>query len=566
MTKVLRFLPEIQRTALGAAFSRRKGTIAVFLAVTLLSAACTVAGPLIFAHGVKVIGEGLFTPGSLLAIFGAFALVMAATRFLGDVRVVLMNAVEQDVRLETNKNSLAALMRAGGSIFVANNPAKVSELVNELHMSNTIYVQMFLMVVLAGAVELLLSFFAIGGFVSWWVAVFVVVYGAASVWLTLRSNKATTPYQRRARGKSNQGANLLGNVVANIVSIKIFRSQGWVQGLYEGFANGARGDWLTYYRVRLRFGAVQAALIAVQYASIFAMLIVTLKSPDLLNQIVLVSMILVQLNRPFEMIAAAIQEFAEAQVLAGMLQEELDAHPQPSHAGGAQRIGEGARMAVALSRVSFAYSPEDKPLLDGVTTTFTPHGLNFIVGPSGSGKSSLLQILLGINGAYEGTVRVGDIDLRNVDMDSYLATLGYVAQEPMLMNLSIRENVLFGRQFSDVEVLAALRTVRLGDKVASLAEGLDYRIGERGQLLSGGERQRLAIARALIARPKILILDEASSALDETTESGIFASLRETAEETTVIAVTHRVGVIAAGDRVLDLSAQEGRQAEPMRA
>lgn len=566
MNRLFRFLPEIQRAALGAAFSRRKGTVAAFLAMTLLSSLCTVAGPLIFAHGVKVIGEGQFTPGSLLAIFGAFALVMAGTRLLGDVRVVLMNAVEQDVRLETNKKALGALLRAGGSIFVNNNPAKVSELVNELHMSNTIYVQMFLMVVLAGAVELLLSFFAIGGFVSWWVAVFVVIYGAASVWLTLRSNEATTPYQRRARGKSNEGANLLGNVVANIISIKIFRSQSWVQGLYEGFAQGARGDWLTYYRVRLKFGAVQAGLIAIQYASIFAMLILTMKSPDLLNQIVLVSMILVQLNRPFEMIAAAIQEFAMAQVLADLLQSELNQHPATAPIGGALPMCAEASVKVELTDISFAYSPEDRALFDGLTTCFAPHCLNFIVGPSGVGKSSLLQILLGINEAYTGNVRIGGVDLRAVDKDAYLSHVGYVAQEPMLMNLSIRDNVLFGRQYADADVVAALRTVRLGDKLDSLAEGLDYKIGERGQLLSGGERQRLAIARALIGRPRVLILDEASSALDEATERSIYSSLREAAEETTIIAVTHRLGVIGAGDRIVNLGAGEDPPAERLRA
>jgi ABC-type multidrug transport system fused ATPase/permease subunit len=296
------------------------------------------------------------------------------------------------------------------------------------------------------------------------------------------------------------------------------------------------------------------------------MLIYTLKSPDLLNQVVLVSMILVQLNRPFEMIASAIQEYAMAQVLAEMLQSELDQHKAAKPASGGAAMPARPTFAIELAGLSFAHTPEDRPLFEGVSTHFGPHGLNFIVGPSGVGKTSLLQILLGINEAYSGVVRVGGVDLRAVDKDAYLAHVGYVAQEPMLMNLSIRDNVLFGRDYPDADVIAALRTVQLGDKLDSLAEGLDYKIGERGQLLSGGERQRLAIARALIGRPKVLMLDEASSALDEATERSIYASLRETAEDTTIIAVTHRLGVIGKGDRVLNLAAPASQLGERLLA
>lgn len=557
MNKLFWFLPPLQRDVLSSAFARRKGTVVVFLAVTVLASACTVGAPLLFAHAVKVIEAGDYVLTNLIAQFVGFALLMAGSRFAVDLRMVLMNAIEQDVRLETNKASLAALLRAAGSIFVDNNPARVSELVNNLHASNTIYVQSILMVVLAGAVEMALSFAAIAGLVSWLVAAFVVVYGAASIWLTLRANEATTPMQRSARRKSSEGANLLGNVVNNIVSIKVFRGQSWVQGLYEGFANGARAHWHAYYRARLRFGSLQALLVFVQYASILAMLVVTLRSPDLLNQVVLVSMILVQLNRPFEMVAAAIQEFAMARVLADMLQAELDQHPVVAPASGLLAMPTQSQLTIELDQLSFGYGPDEPLLFDRVSARFGPGSLNFIVGPSGVGKSSLLQILLGINDGYDGTVRVGGTDLRLLDKGAYLSSVGYVSQEPMLMNLSIRDNVLFGRTFCDEEVMSVLQAVRLETKVASVSEGLDYRIGERGQLLSGGERQRLAIARALIGRPKVLVLDEASSALDAPTENSIFTSLRDVARDTTVVAVTHRLGVISERDQVLDLGKAE---------
>ncbi|WP_425248956.1 ATP-binding cassette domain-containing protein [Bradyrhizobium huanghuaihaiense] len=165
---------------------------------------------------------------------------------------------------------------------------------------------------------------------------------------------------------------------------------------------------------------------------------------------------------------------------------------------------------------------------------------------------------------YSGLVRVGSLDLATIDPEDYLAHVGYVPQEPMMMNLSIRENVLLGRPFSDADVFRALECVHLADKVTSLRDGLDYRVGERGQLLSGGARQRLAIARALIARPRLLLLDEAG--LDEQTERGIFDELRQLASDTTIIAITHRRGVISPRDYVLDLSWSASARASPVLA
>lgn len=265
-------------------------------------------------------------------------------------------------------------------------------------------------------------------------------------------------------------------------------------------------------------------------------------------------MILVQLNRPFEMIASAIEEYTTARVLAEMFQDELDQHQQKNTTKPSQLFKPGVVSDIEIKGLSFAYAQGVPAILNQASSHFRTGGINFIVGPSGVGKSTLLSILLGINEGYEGSVRVGDVELKDIERGSYLSSLGYVPQEPMMMNMSLRDNVRFGRDYPDADVTKVLEEVQLGSKLASLEQGLDFLIGERGQLLSGGERQRLAIARAMLGRPKVLILDEASSALDQHTEASIFSNLRKTARDTIIIAVTHRSNIILNTDKILDLS------------
>ncbi|MFD6358163.1 ATP-binding cassette domain-containing protein [Nocardia tengchongensis] len=133
-------------------------------------------------------------------------------------------------------------------------------------------------------------------------------------------------------------------------------------------------------------------------------------------------------------------------------------------------------------------------------------------------------------------------------------TCGYVPQEPMMMNVSIRENVLLGREFTDSEIVDTLTKVGLGHKLDQYPDGLYHTIGEGGRLLCGGEKQRLSLARALIAAPRILLLDEASSALDSDTEAKILTTLRALADETTIIAITHRTDTITTADNMIDLT------------
>jgi ATP-binding cassette subfamily C protein len=199
------------------------------------------------------------------------------------------------------------------------------------------------------------------------------------------------------------------------------------------------------------------------------------------------------------------------------------------------------------------YPGSAAPALSHVSATFPAGSLTVIVGASGAGKTTLGDLLLGLLEPESGTVLVDGRPLRTLVRVQWRDRVGYLAQEPMLLHGTIRENLLFAHAgASEDELREALRGAAC-DFVDSLPQGLDSAIGERGVLVSGGERQRLALARALLRQPGLLVLDEATSALDAETEQRILATVRALAGRCTVVFCTHREAPRAIADQVIEL-------------
>jgi ATP-binding cassette, subfamily B, bacterial len=209
--------------------------------------------------------------------------------------------------------------------------------------------------------------------------------------------------------------------------------------------------------------------------------------------------------------------------------------------------------ALRFEQVTFSYAGE-RPNLEQVAFTIQKGESVAIIGPSGSGKSTVLNLLLRFYDPSDGRVLVDGLDLRQANQASWRAQIGTVFQESFLFNISIRENIRLGRAgASDREVEAAARAAEVYQFVEQLPRGLDTLVGERGGQLSGGQRQRVAIARAILRDPALLVLDEPTSALDAATERAINATLMRLAAGRTVIAVTHRLAMVADLDRILVL-------------
>jgi subfamily B ATP-binding cassette protein MsbA len=221
---------------------------------------------------------------------------------------------------------------------------------------------------------------------------------------------------------------------------------------------------------------------------------------------------------------------------------------------------------VQFENVEFAYTPE-KPVLHGISFKAAPGTVTALVGSSGSGKSTIISLLCAFHTPTKGAVLVDDIDLATVDLNTYRSQLGVVLQESFLFDGTIRENILFSRPDATQEqFLFACRTANVDEFAERFPEGYDTIVGERGVKLSGGQRQRLSIARALLAAPRILILDEATSSLDSESEAMIQSGLAELMHGRTTFVIAHRLSTIRRADQILvveqGLIVERGNHAE----
>jgi ABC-type multidrug transport system fused ATPase/permease subunit len=215
---------------------------------------------------------------------------------------------------------------------------------------------------------------------------------------------------------------------------------------------------------------------------------------------------------------------------------------------------------VRFENVEFSYEPE-KPVLHGISFLAEPGTVTALVGSSGSGKSTIISLVCAFHSPTAGHVLVDDVDLAHVDLNTYRSQLGVVLQDSFLFDGSIRENILFSRpDATEEQFLFACRTARVDEFAEKFPDAYDTIVGERGVKLSGGQRQRLSIARALLAEPRILILDEATSSLDSESEAMIQAGLSQLMEGRTTFVIAHRLSTIRRAEQILVV--EQGRIVE----
>lgn len=374
-------------------------------------------------------------------------------------------------------------------------------------------------------------------------------------------------YQRRAQGWATQAQRLRAELseVAHesfdgAMVVKTLGREGEETARFEAKARELRETNIRVGRIRAGFDPVLAAL-----PSLGVLVVLTVGVSRVLSgataagDVVTVAYLLTIVSFPIRSLGWVLGEFPRSVVGYERVRAVLDATGEMSYGDAvvpASAAGAGVRLEVDDL---VHHHQADRPLLRGVDFTVEPGRSVALVGATASGKSTLTSLLTRLVDPRAGAVRVDGVDLRDLAPGELARTVAVVPQSAFLFDDTVRGNVTLGLDVDDDAVWAALRTAQADGFVSALPDGLDARLGERGTSLSGGQRQRISLARALVRRPRLLVLDDATSAVDPEVEARILGALRDGtapgggAEATTLVVVAYRKATIALADEVLHL-------------
>ena len=384
----------------------------------------------------------------------------------------------------------------------------------------------------------------------------LVIYIGLTVWVTEWRTRF-----RRAMNEMDSRANTRAiDSLINYETVKYFGNEAFEAGRYdENLAHWEKAA----VRSQTSLGALNAGQSLIIASGVTVLMTLAaqgvVRGELTLGDLVLVNALLIQLYIPLNFLGVIYRELKQSvtdmERMFRLLEENREVEDRP---GAAPLVTTGG--AIRFERVSFGYE-RDRQILFDVSFEVPAGKTVAVVGTSGAGKSTLSRLLFRFYDVWDGRVCIDGADIRDVTQASLRAAIGIVPQDTVLFNDTIFYNIAYGRpDASRDQVREAARSAHIHDFIASLPQGYDTPVGERGLKLSGGEKQRVAIARALLKNPPILVFDEATSALDSRSEKAIQAELDRIAADRTTLVIAHRLSTIVDADEILVL--ERGRIVE----
>lgn len=544
--------------------------IAVFVAVGIALAAVTVATPLLAGRVVDAIVAGAAVR-VVVVLAAVIALIAVLEAGLGLLQRWLSATIGEGLILDLRTAVFDHVQRMPVAFF---NRTRTGALVSRLNTDVLGAQRAFsdtLSGVVSNAVTLLLTFIAMVS-LSWQVTLLTLVL--LPVFL-LPARRLGARVARLRREAANHNATMTSRMTERFSApgatlIKLFGRPEQESVEFAERAGRVRDIGVRSAMLQQVFLIALMLVSALALAAVYGLGgVLALKGSLAAGDVVALALLLTRLYAPLTALANARVEVMSAMVSFERVFEVLDLEPLITQRPDAQDVPEGP-LSVEVDHVSFAYpaadrvslaSLEEVATLDDRGGTTVLHDVSFraepgqlvaLVGSSGAGKSTIASLLARLYDVDCGAVRIGGVDVRDLASASLRSAVGMVTQDGHLFHDTIRANLLLARpEASEEDLWQALERARLAELVRSLPDGLDTVAGERGYRLSGGERQRLTIARVLLARSPVVILDEATAHLDTTSETAVQEALAEALSGRTAIVIAHRLSTVRAADTIL---------------
>jgi ATP-binding cassette subfamily B protein len=388
---------------------------------------------------------------------------------------------------------------------------------------------------------------------SWPLALVALAITPGIVAVAYRYSKVSHPVLRDVQQKLADVATVAEESIAGVHVVKSFSQEDRRGADFSEAADAVFDRTLAANRQRALYVPLLTFLPLVAQAAVLLVAGRMVVSGSLsIGDFFAFNLLLAMLVMPLRMLGMWIGQAQRAIAAGERIFEILDEPEEIADAPHAQPVPPGPG-AVAFEGVDFGYEP-DRPVLEGIDLDVAPGRTLALIGRTGSGKTTLAALVPRFYEATAGRVLVDGMDVRDLERRSLRREIGVISQDPFLFSASIRDNIAFGMPDAPHDAVeAAARAAQAHDFILELPQGYDTVVGERGITLSGGQRQRLAIARALLIDPRILILDDATASVDATTEARIRAGLREVMRGRTTFIIAHRLSTIALADEIVVL-------------
>ncbi|APG51218.1 TPA: SmdB family multidrug efflux ABC transporter permease/ATP-binding protein [Providencia stuartii] len=526
-----------------------RGTMSVAIVMLWVAAAAEVSGPLLISYFIDnmVAKKQIIMPLTLYLAVG-FVLLQIAAALLHYYQTILFNKAAVGVVQALRTDVMNSALRQPLSAF---DKQPVGQIISRVTNDTEVIKDLFVMVVptvfrsLALICAMLIAMFTL----EWRMALVAVMIFPAVMVVMLVYQRLSTPIVRRVRSYLAEINNGFNEVINGMTVIQQFRQQA---RFGEKMLEASQDHYFARMKALKLDGLLLRPLLSLISASVLCglLLLFGFDGTSTIGVGVLYAFInyLGRLNEPLIELTSQ-QSMLQQAVVSGERVFELMDSPKQAYGNNIQPLQSGA---IDIQGLSFAYR-DDKKVLTDINLHIPENSFVALVGHTGSGKSTIANLIMGYYPWQQGEILLDGRSLHTLSHQVLRNGIAMVQQDPVVLAASFFDNVALGREITQEKVWQVLDVVQLAEHVRSLPEGLDSLLGEQGNTLSVGQRQLLAMARVLVATPKILILDEATANIDSGTEQAIQKALRIIRQTTTLVVIAHRLSTIVDADQVVVL-------------